>query len=101
VAHAARYARIPLALASALALTGDTAAFAEHGIGLARVVFIDASRPTKASGSFPGAPERRLDTWITRPAIATTSRPTARTPTASGSRRTRASVRRPARSGAR
>lgn len=42
-------------------------------LGLAREVFIDTSRSTKASPPFEGAPDRRLDTWIWYPATATLS----------------------------
>lgn len=37
-------------------------------VGMAREVFIDATRPTQASPPFQGAGERRLDTWIWYPA---------------------------------
>ena len=43
---------------------------AAEGIGLAREVFVDASRATKPSPPFGGAPVRRLDTWIWYPADA-------------------------------
>ena len=53
-------------LVPAAAGAGQTA----DGIGLARETFVDASRPTKASPPFQGAPDRRLDTWIWYPAEA-------------------------------
>jgi len=44
-------------------------AFAEtpDGVGLVRVSFTDSSRPTKAVGSFPGTPDRRLDVMVWYP----------------------------------
>lgn len=58
---------------SALAVHGEGRSGTESvALGLAREVFIDASRPTKASPPFKGAPDRRLDTWIWYPAAAGT-----------------------------
>lgn len=52
----------------AVGLTMLPACAAAEGIGIARETFVDASRPTKASPPFAGAPDRRLDTWIWYPA---------------------------------
>ncbi|MFP6639735.1 MAG: dienelactone hydrolase family protein, partial [Myxococcota bacterium] len=59
-------------------------ATADAGIGLAREVFVDASRPTKASPPFEGAATRRLDTWIWYPAAAPTGPPVVDAPFAAG-----------------
>lgn len=53
---------------------------AAQGVGLARVTFVDATRPTKASPPFPGAPDRRLDTWIWYPAETSDRDPVERAP---------------------
>lgn len=55
-------------LAATLGFAALPARAAGQGIGLARETFVDASRPTKASPPFAGAPDRRLDTWIWYPA---------------------------------
>ena len=55
-------------LAAALGFAAIPAGASAQGIGLARESFVDASRPTKASPPFAGAPDRRLDTWIWYPA---------------------------------
>ena len=55
-------------LLAALGLTALPACAAAQSIGVARETFVDASRPTKASPPFAGAPDRRLDTWIWYPA---------------------------------
>ena len=55
-------------LAAALGFAAIPAGASAQGIGLARESFVDASRPTKASPPFAGAPHRRLDTWIWYPA---------------------------------
>ncbi len=36
-------------------------------VGVAQTTFVDTSRPTQASGSFSGSPERRLDCWVWYP----------------------------------
>ena len=54
-------------LLAALALVSAAPAAAQ-GVGVARETFVDATRPTKASPPFAGAPDRRLDTWIWYPA---------------------------------
>ncbi len=56
----------------------------DDGIGLARETFVDASRPTKASRPFPGAPDRRLDTWIWYPAEGGGAAPVADAPARAG-----------------
>ncbi len=54
-------------------------------LGIAREVFIDTSRPTKASPPFTGSPDRRLDTWIWYPAdVAAANGPVADAPFAQG-----------------
>ena len=44
-----------------------------YAIGRAREIFVDTSRPTKASPPFPGSADRRLETWIWYPAVAAKS----------------------------
>ncbi len=56
----------------------------DDGVGLARETFVDASRPTKASPPFPGAPDRRLDTWIWYPAEGGGAAPVADVPARAG-----------------
>ena len=55
-------------LAAALGSAVLPGVAAAQGIGLGRETFVDATRPTKASPPFAGAPDRRLDTWIWYPA---------------------------------
>lgn len=57
-------------LAWMVLLGGFPGRAAAEGIGVAREVFVDASRATKSSPPFAGAPVRRLDTWIWYPADA-------------------------------
>lgn len=54
-------------LTGLIALTSGFSALAAP-LGLARELFIDTSRATKASPPFEGASDRRLDTWIWYPA---------------------------------
>ena len=65
--HGGRPVLIGLVIVS-LVLATAGAGEAAGGIGRARETFVDASRPTRASPPFPGAPDRRLDTWIWYPA---------------------------------
>lgn len=44
-----------------------TAVADPYGVGLARVTFTDPSRPTKATGSFAGTPDRRLEVMVWYP----------------------------------
>ena len=60
--------RLAIVVIVVLTLAGSARAAAAQGIGMARATFVDASRPTKASPPFGGAPDRRLDTWIWYPA---------------------------------
>ena len=70
----------PAALLLAAALAPASAARAADGVGLARETFVDASRPTKASPPFAGAPDRRIDTWIWYPAAGDGDEPAADAP---------------------
>ena len=75
-----RYTRFPLICMAALFLIANgaiarennsppaTRVVAPFGVGLARVTFIDPSRPTKATGSFAGTPDRRLEVMVWYPA---------------------------------
>ena len=65
--------RIGLTCLLLLAPTATAAA----GVGTARESFVDASRPTKASPPFEGAPTRRLDTWIWYPSAVAEDEPRA------------------------
>jgi predicted dienelactone hydrolase len=80
-----RFFAVPLAvIVASCAVTRGGVHAAEAGIGLAREVFVDAARPTKASPPFAGAPDRRLDTWIWYPAAAADEEPVADAPVATG-----------------
>ena len=57
-----------LALCVFVAIGSSAFADSESALGLAREVFVDPSRPTKASPPFEGSADRRLDTWIWYPA---------------------------------
>ncbi|MFP8874996.1 MAG: hypothetical protein VCB42_10865 [Myxococcota bacterium] len=59
-------------------------AAADAGVGLAREVFVDASRPTNPSPPFEGSSTRRLDTWIWYPAAVAPGLPVADAPFAEG-----------------
>ena len=69
----------------ACTLTLSPEAVSAGGIGLAREVFVDTSRPTKASPPFEGEAVRRLDTWIWYPADTDTGEPVADAPLGKGS----------------
>ena len=56
------------------------ASLAADGVGVARETFVDASRPTKPSPPFEGAPDRRLDTWIWYPAAVASTAPVSDAP---------------------
>ena len=73
--HCGRPLLVGLLMASLALAVAPAASEAAGGIGLARETFVDASRPTKASPPFPGAPDRRLDTWIWYPAETDDSAP--------------------------
>ena len=66
--HRGRLIPVGLLVASLAPVIAPVAGQTADGIGHTRETFVDASRPTKASPPYPGAPDRRLDTWIWYPA---------------------------------
>ncbi len=63
---------------------GSTAFAEEHGVGVARLSFVDTSRPTKAVGDFAGTPNRRIDALVWYPARAEGAEPLSDAPLAEG-----------------
>jgi predicted dienelactone hydrolase len=61
-----------------------TAVVAPFGVGLARVSFTDSTRPTKATGTFAGTPDRRLEVMIWYPARVEGEEPVEDAPIAEG-----------------